>query len=521
MNKQFDVIPINAPKRNVFDLSHEVKMTFNMGELIPFLCLETVPGDTFICDSEVLIRFAPMLAPIMHRVDVYTHFFFVPNRIIWDEWEDFITGGEDGLDATAIPTITINQDNKEWFEKGRLPDYLGIPPIDPLSTVDGEIEINALPFKAYLEIYNEYYRDQNLIDEVGFSWGTVATTVRKRAWERDYFTSALPWTQRGSEVELPLGISAPIETSSAYVEGIRKVGGALPPDNGALKALNGTLVDVNDNGLYWKGENWSADLSSATAATVNELRRAIRIQEWLEKSARGGSRYAEQILIHFGVKSSDARLQRPEYLGGGKQNVVISEVLNTAVSRSTAAGTVDQVLTPQGEMTGHAISIGKSNEFKAYFEEHGYVIGIISVMPKTAYQEGIPKMFSREDKFDFYFPEFAQLGEQEIKMKELVIDYEDNSDRDTVFGYQSRYVEYKQQPSRVAGDMRDDYAHWHLGRIFGAGVSNVPLNQSFIECNPSHRIFAVTDPDIDKVICQIYNKVKAIRPMPYFNVPTI
>jgi hypothetical protein len=538
-------------KKNVFNLSHENKLSLNMGELIPILCQEVVPGDRFRVRTDLLLRFAPMLAPIMHRVNVYTHFFFVPNRIIWDEWEDFITGGKDGTKKPVFPNLSGQGATtwKNWFPKGELGDYLGVPPITDPDGSFGAFHINALPFRAYNMIYNEYYRDQNLEDPVSFSVasGNISSPgellyIKKRSWEKDYFTSALPWAQRGEPVNLPLGGSAPVTVawndSGMLSEGmkVRPINNqdkmysthnvlGLNMDESGPESSTSTLMNTNVKtggavGLDKEvvidpNGTLEADLSEATGITINDLRRSVKLQEWLERNARGGARYIEQILSHFGVVSSDARLQRPEYLGGGKSPVVISEVLQTSATDETS---------PQANMSGHGVSAGSSHQFTKFFEEHGYIMGILSVIPKSAYQQGLPKIFSKLDKFDYYFPEFAHLGEQPILNKELYISLRNESEvkaNEEVFGYTPRYAEYKYIPSQVHGDFRDDLDFWHLGRIF---TSRPALSRQFVQVDwkSLNRIFAVESSasgDLDHIWVQLYNDVKAIRPMPKFGTP--
>nr|UXQ87913.1 MAG: major capsid protein [Microvirus sp.] len=522
-NKLFGGVAIRKPRTNTFDLSHERKLSMNMGDLIPVLMEEVVPGDKFKVNSEILLRFAPMLAPMMHRVNVYTHYFFVPSRIVFDGWEDFITGGADGADATVMPYTNLGDSNKSWFGKKRVGDYFGLPVLDETTVYTNSQPINMLPFRAYQEIFNEYFRDQNLSNPVPFSKGeTVSiedveelTTIRKRAWEKDYFTSALPWAQRGGDVSLPIEstLSPQYEpwskitdqAGSGVTAGLNITSGPVGFEED-LNVLDGVAKNVRIENLTPEQE------IDSTSVTINELRKAVRLQEWLEKNARAGSRYVEQILSHFGVKSSDARLQRPEYLGGGKSPVVVSEVLSTIATTGTE---------PQGNMSGHGLSVGKSNTFTKSFEEHGYVIGIMSVLPRSAYQNTVERVFTKRDKFDYYWPEFAHLGEQEIYTSEIYSDLETdplfNNWSDT-WGYQSRYAEYKFRQSSVHSDFRDTLSYWHLGRQF---TETPPLNEAFVTHETDDRIFAVVDPSEDKLYVQIYNSIKAQRPMPQYGTPSL
>jgi hypothetical protein len=529
MNSLFKQIVGVKPKRNAFDLSHERKFSMKMGDLVPILCEEVIPGDTFQLNTEVLMRFAPMVSPVMHRINVFTHFFFVPNRLIWSEWEDFITGGEDGQAMPVVPYKDIGTGSQaQLFKVGGLADYLGHASV---SAGSGEtVRLNMLPFRAYLKIYNEYYRDQNLQDEVPIGKGSgndVITltndviNLKTRAWEKDYFTSALPWAQKGDSILLPLGNEAPVTFNDAFNNSgfwvANETGDPeVTGDNLATRSNTGITYNVisNKDLSYSPGDTLIADLGDATATTINDLRRAVKLQQWLERNARGGSRYVESILSHFGVKSSDARLQRPEFLGGGKHPVTVSEVLST--SPSTSATTTEFEDTPQGNMAGHAVSVGNSHRFKKFFEEHGYVIGIMSVLPKTAYYQGTRRHFLKDDKFDYYWPELAQLGEQEVYEAELYDEM--TSNRKNAFGYQSRYSEYKYVPSTVHGDFKESLDFWHMGRNF----SNKPvLNEDFIKADPTHRIFAVQDTDVTKLYVQIYHNLKAIRPIPRFNNPSL
>ena len=510
----FDKISLKKPRGSVFDLGHEVKMSCNFGELIPIMCNEVVPGDVFNHSSEIQLRFAPLLAPIMHRVNVYTHFFFVPNRLVWDSWEDFMTGGKHGNLQPLMPYFKLwNMEYKNY----PLMDYFGIP--EWIIPTDKEgLKINALPFRAYNLIFNEYYRDQNLQDEavVGTSSGYEDVqnyrSIKKRCWEKDYFTSALPWPQRGDDVHISMGDIAPVVPGG---DGKPRFNNSEFPSAGlagsARWAGSRLLSDESGNIAEWNEETGLvADLANAKGATVNDLRKATRLQTWLEKNARAGSRYIEQILAHFGVRSSDARLQRPEYLGGGKAPVVISDVPQTSQSTETSA---------QATLAGNAQSYSNTHSWRKRFEEHGYVIGIMSVLPRTAYQQGIPKHFLKEDRFDYYFPEFAHLGEQPILKKELYVS-EDPEYNNEVFGYTPRYAEYKYQSSRVCGDFKKSLNFWHLGRIF---EDKPELNSDFVSCNDEalQRIFAVTDDKEDKIWVQLYNNTRAFRLMPYHSTPQL
>jgi len=504
-NSVFGSVKVRRPGRNAFNLSHEKKLSLNMGPLYPILTQEVLPGDSFKVNAEIMMRLSPMIAPMMHRVNVYTHFFFVPNRIIWDEWEDFITGGPDGNSAPAHPSITINEATKSNFAKKSLADYMGVPVVDQTQTIQN-VDISSLPFRAYTTIFNEYYRDQNLSDEIEVFKGsgpepsTSILQMRTRAWEKDYYTSALPWAQRGGEVGIPVEFNY---TDSALVNPKPVTGHNLTAEAGTGEIL----VDGDNVGI----ENLEED---GVTVNINDLRKSVRLQEWLELAARGGSRYREQLKTFFGINGGDARLQRPEYLGGGRNPVVVSEVLST-VSDSDAA---TQDFPPQGNMSGHGISVGRSNSFSRKFKEHGHIIGIMSVLPRTAYQQGLNRAWKRFDKFDYYFPQFAQIGEQEVLNQEVYLDFADNTLNADTWGYQSRYAEYKYKESSVHGDFRDNLNYWHMGRIF---TQLPPLNENFVASDPTQRVFAVTDPDEDKLYVQIYNNVKAVRPIPYHNIPTL
>lgn len=523
--KLFDSIQVGRPKRNKFDLSHERKMSVDMGYLNPILCTEVLPGDSFRVNTECMVRFAPLLAPIMHRVNVWTHYFFVPNRLLWSEWEDFITGGREGTSAPVMPNFTnaLGATNV-LMGLGSLADYLGHFATSTSAAVD-TMTFSALPFRAYQLIYDEYFRDQNVqvALEISLASGAITgaelakiLTLRKRAWEKDRFTSALPWAQRGAAVGAPITGSVGVGTwpTGLRTGDIRKNSDNSLASTGALSSTLGVekvggTEDVHHDVV-------GAGTLSNASVTINELRRSVRLQEWLEKNARGGARYIEQILSHFGVKVPDSRLQRPEYLGGGRQPVVISEVL----ANSTWFDNAETITIPQGNMAGHGFSAGYTNGFKKQFVEHGYIIGLMSILPKTGYSQGVPKQLRRLDKLDFAWPEFANLGEEAILNSELYYDSQAASGvKDGVFGYQSRYSDYKYIPSSIHGEFRSSLAFWHMDRIFN---SQPVLNESFIMSDPTDRIFATQDETIlDRIYVQLFNRIDALRPLPYFGTPVL
>lgn len=504
----FNTVQMRKPSANWFDLSHDFKFSTDLGRLTPTLVEEVLPGDVFNMQSETLIRFAPMVAPVMHTINVFTHYFFVPNRIIWPNWEKFISPDLSKDVPPAWPHLNLSAAQAE----ASLSDYLGVP-----TGVANIGPVSALPYAAYQCIYNEYYRDQNLMAPVSFSLvngdnggsNSDLITLRRRSWNHDYFTSALPFAQKGPAVDIPIGT---FDDVSIYKYNASPPSGvdswATSNDHAFVEDTNVTAMPggATENYLYAQ----TSDLTQASATTINDLRVAMRLQEWFEKAARGGSRYVEQLQVHWNVRSSDARLNRPEFLGGVRNPVIISEVLQTSQTGTT----------PQANMAGHGISAAPGKRIRYRAEEHGFIIGIMSVMPRSAYQQGLARKFTRESWEDYAWPTFAHLGEQAILNKEIYVDGADGLN-DDVFGYIPRYSEYRYSPSRVSSFFRSSLSFWHLGRIF----ANRPLlNSAFVTMNNTsdsmNRIFAVSS-GVGKLWCHVYHNNKVYRKLPKYGTPTL
>lgn len=492
----FSTVQKAKVKKTPFNLSHEKKLTMKIGKLVPILCEEVVPGDKFKINTETMIRLAPLVAPAMTRMNAYVHYFFVPNRITWEHWEDFITGNV----ATTVPQLSVSMaEGKE----STIYDYMGIPTNLPLPLSN----INALPFRAYKQIYNDYYADENL-DFLFDMEADDYQELQTRAWAKDYFTSSLPWAQKGGEVSLPIKVdyTPDFKTPSTFENyGV----GSVPNVKLATDASGNIIPEAQPGNNYYIDNINSQELEGGF--NINDFRLAHRLQRWLERNARAGSRYVEHLKAHWGVSPKDSRLQRAEYLGGGKSPVMISEVLNT-MGRTEE----DPEALAQGNMSGHGINVGKTNGCTKYVEEHGYIMAILSVMPEACYFQGIHKKFSRVDNLDYYFPEFARLGEQEVLNKELYA--QGNINDDETFGYQSRFAEYKYAQSTVHGNFRGDLMYWHQARNFSAPPQ---LNRDFIHCEDDNRIFAYKDNESDNLWVNIYHNITAIRPMPYYADPSL
>lgn len=541
----FTSVPVKKPSRNLFDLSHELKTTGKFSYLYPIMCEEVLPGDTWRNTSTLFLRMAPMLAPIMHRVNAQVHFFNVPARLVCSFWEDFITGGQQGDWASGVlPYITPAALQAESFEnlmrKGTVWDGLGLPVLEVEPGAWSTEQISLLPIRAYAKIWNDYYRDPNFDNEINLSLSAGGLQsanavdclqMRRKSWAKDYFTSCLATAQRGASVLIPMdGVAKDIDGDIEWKDAatFTRTDGSPFSASNTLVGQGGTVTTQSQlrggSGTPEQGKLKNIDEITFrnTEITINDFRTAMAIQKWLEVNARSGYRYIDQIMAHFGQRVSDYRLQRAEYIGGGKQAIQISEVLATAKTE------VDSSTTPVGDLSGHGISVGKSNSFTYHCEEHGFILGILSVTPEPAYQQGLPRMFSRKSRYDYAWPEFAHIGEQEVLSKEIFYSFAagDDDDNQLTFGYIPRFSEYKFRQDRVGGDFHDTLAFWHLGRIF---TSRPVLDENFTTTDesgvtsneePMNRIFAVQD-GTDYLWMDIFHRCTVVRPLPYFGVPDL
>lgn len=510
MKHEFSRVPRAEIQRSTFNRVHGLKTTFDAGYLVPIYVDEVLPGDSFSMKAHGVGRLAtPLLYPVMDNMYIETFFFFVPNRLVWDNWEKFNGAQDNPGDSTdyLVPQIT----NANVAE-GSLGDYFGLP------TQVAGLDYNNLHGRAYNLIWNEWFRDENLQDSVVVDKddGPDAATdyvLLKRGKRHDYFTSCLPWPQKGDAVALPLGTNAPVafDGPANYPTGRANVWDSANNQYADMVANTSTGTGVVANNLLGSTSNaytLYADLADATAATINQLREAFQIQRLYERDARGGTRYTEILQSHFGVTSPDARLQRPEYLGGGKTGLDMQPVPQTSSTDATS---------PQGNLSALATVGVQGHGFTKSFVEHGVLIGLACVFADLTYQQGLNRMWSRRDRWDFYWPALAHIGEQPVLNKEIY--YQNTAADEAVFGYQERYAEYRYKPSQVTGKMRSNATGtldaWHLSQDF---ASLPALNASFIEENPPvDRVVAVpSEPDL---IFDWYFDLKTTRPMPVYSVP--
>lgn len=519
---QFTMIPKADIPRSSFDCQSTHKTTFDAGLLVPVYVDEMLPGDTFRLKMTAFARLSTPIFPIMDNMHLDSFFFFVPNRLIWSNWQKFM--GQQANPGDSISYVVPQQVSPTGgYAIGSLQDYMGLPTVGQVSNT-GTVSHCAFWPRAYNLIWNEWFRDENLQNSVVVDTGdgpdNVANyTILRRGKRKDYFTSALPWPQKGASVSLPLGTSAPVIGNGSPVSwnngagaglqmvgtaGSTTVGWATPPGTNFTVQLN---QSPSLSGMY-------ADLSQATAATINQLRQSFQIQKLLERDARGGTRYTEIIRSHFGVISPDARLQRPEYIGGGSSNISINPIAQT--SGTNASGTT----APLGTLAAMGTALAHNHGFTYSATEHGVIVGLVSVRADLTYQQGLSRMWSRNTRYDFYFPAFATLGEQAVLNKEIYVrgDSNDNS----VFGYQERWAEYRYYPSRISGLFRSTASGtidaWHLAQRF---TSLPTLNNTFIQDTPPvDRIVAVgASANGKQFIFDSFFDCKKARPMPMYSVP--
>lgn len=503
---KFSEVPKADIPRSTFDRSHGHKTTFDAGYLIPFLVDEALPGDTFSVNLTGFARLATPIYPIMDNMFMDTHYFSVPIRLVWDNWQKFNGEQTDPGDSTDYVVPQMVSPAVTGYTANSLSDYFGIP------TEVAALTHSSLWHRAYNLIYNEWYRDQNLQDSVVVDRDDgpddpADYVLLRRGKRHDYFTSSLPWPQKGDAVNIPLGGAAPIATAAtaagSTVSILNGTGAVrdLISDNAFNLQIAGSPIPGTGSALY-------ADLSSATAATINSLRQAFQIQKIFERDARGGTRYTEIIKSHFGVTSPDARLQRPEYLGGGSSPVIVSPIPQTSSTDATS---------PQGSLAAMGTALLKNHSFTTSFTEHCLVIGIVSVRADLTYQQGLNRMWSRRTRFDFYWPALSHIGEQAVLQKEIYADGTSNDE--LVFGYQERYAEYRYKPSMVTGEFRSNFAQsldaWHLAQDFSAAPV---LGPTFIvEDPPVDRVIAV--PSEPHFLFDSYIRMRCARPMPVYGVP--